>query len=58
MAAQSGLDIRKQSHKMKAAKQTEGPNVAVRCFNTPASCLEGVGLTSRLECQLLCLPHL
>jgi hypothetical protein len=58
MPAKSGLDIRKQLHKTKAAKQTEGPNVAARCFNTPASCLEGVGLTSRLECKLLCLTHL
>jgi hypothetical protein len=48
MLAKSGLDIRKQLHKMKATKQTERPNVAVRCFNTPASCLEGAGLTSRL----------
>jgi len=58
MPAKSGLDIRKQLHKSEAAKQTEAPNVVVRCFNRPASRLEGVGHTSRLECQLLCLKLL
>jgi hypothetical protein len=58
MPAKSGLGTRKQYYKMKVAKQTEGPNVVVQCFNNPASCLEGVGLRSNLEWQLLCLTHL